>query len=266
MTKLVTVTIDDLGIAQVVLNRPDKLNALNMELFVQLNQTIKKLKKNKHLRAVIVSGQGNDFCTGLDIKNVMNNPLNAVKLLFKWWPGSANLAQKVSFGWRSLPVPVIMNIHGRCWGGGMQIALGGDFRIADVNASLSIMEAKWGLIPDMAGNTALRHLMPMDKALKLAMTGEKLTAQQAMENNLITQIAENSSEASYQLAKELIQTSPDVLAALKKLYRKHYSGTDGGMLAKESGYQIKILAGKNRIVASKKAQGKEADFVKRQPW
>ena len=262
----VTLEIDNLGIARVKLNRPDKLNALDMPMFKALVAVIKQIKKNKRVRVVIVSGNGEDFCSGLDIKAVMKSPLAAASLLLKWLPGNANLAQKVTSAWRKLPVPVIMAIHGRCWGGGMQIALGGDFRIACPDASLSIMEAKWGLIPDMAGNTALTRLMPIDQAMKLAMTAQTFTAPQGKEYQLLTQVEQDPEQAAYRLALELSERSPDVLAAIKKLYQKQWHNSERAMLATESWYQVKILTGANQKIAVAKAQGKDKEFKAAKKW
>ena len=262
----VTLTIKDCGIAEVKLNRPDKLNALDMPMFKAIDQTINKIKKNKSIRVVIVSGEGDDFCSGLDVKAVMKSPSAALKLLFKWLPGNANLAQKVTAKWRKLPVPVIMAIHGRCWGGGMQIALGGDFRIAHTDASLSIMESRWGLIPDMAGNTALTRLMPIDQAMKLAMTADTFTATQGKEYQLITEVSDEPIVAAKNLAEQLIKRSPDVLAALKKLYQKNWNGSERQMLANESWYQVRILSGKNQRIATAREQGKDKPYQVSKNW
>lgn len=262
----VNLTISDEGIAYVKLNRPDKLNALDMPMFKAINGTISKIKRNKSVRVVIVSGEGEDFCSGLDIKAVMKSPSAAVRLLFKWLPGNANLAQKVTARWRKLPVPVIMAIHGRCWGGGMQVALGGDFRIASPRASLSIMESRWGLIPDMAGNTALTRLMPIDQAMKLAMTAETFNAHEGLTHNLITEVNDDPEQAAKSLANQLIKRSPDVLAAIKKLYQNNWTKSERDMLGKESWYQIRILSGKNQKVAVAKEQGKNRDYLTPKNW
>ena len=255
--------IDEDGIADVTLNRSDKLNALDMAMFRAIDKTIKQIKKDKRIRAVILSGSGPDFCSGLDIKSVMKSPKNAISLLFKWWPGNANLAQRVTAKWRQLPVPVIVAIEGRCWGGGMQIALGADFRIAHPDASLSIMESHWGLIPDMAGNKVLSQHLPLDHAMKLAMTAEKLSGTQAQELGLVTEVADQPLERATALAETLIQTSPDVLAAIKKLYVNNWHKTETAMLAKESWYQVKILSGKNQKIASQRAMGKDKEYKTR---
>lgn len=262
----VELTINELGIAEVKLNRPDKLNALDMPMFKALSNVIKQLKNNKQVKAVIVHGAGDDFCSGLDVKSVMSSASNAFQLLFKWWPGKANLAQRVSSHWRKLPFPVIVAIHGRCWGGGTQIALGADFRIASPDADISIMESKWGLIPDMAGNKPLSQIMPLDQAMKLAMTAEQLSGEQALSLGLVTEVAEQPLEAARAFANQLLSTSPDVLAAIKKLYTHNWHRDESTLLRKESGYQIKILSGKNQRIATKKAMGKDAEYIKRKNW
>ncbi|GHB73911.1 enoyl-CoA hydratase [Psychrosphaera saromensis] len=262
----VTLNISDNGIATVSLNKPEKLNALDIEMFLAIKNTIKSLRKNRQIRVVILTGVGPDFCTGLDVKSVMSKPSSALKLLFKWLPGNSNLAQKVTSMWRELNVPVIAAIHGRCWGGGLQIALGADFRIAQLNSSLSIMESKWGLIPDMAGNTQIRKLMPIDVAMKLTMTAETLTADQALQYNLVTEVHDSALDRANELALKLIEKSPDVLAGVKKLFNQNWSRSDRTFFAKESWYQVKILAGKNQKIATRKALGKEAEYKARMHW
>jgi enoyl-CoA hydratase/carnithine racemase len=168
--------------------------------------------------------------------------------------------------WRELNVPVIAALHGRCWGGGLQIALGADFRIAQPDANLSIMESKWGLIPDMAGNTKIRKLMPIDVAMKLTMTAEVLSAEEALRYNLVTEVNDSALDRANELALTLINKSPDVLAGVKKLFNQNWSSSDRTFFAKESWYQVKILAGKNQKIATKKALGKDAQYKTRMRW
>ena len=162
MAERIRLKIED-GVASVRLARPDKRNALDLDMFEAIARTQRQLARERRLSVVILSGEGPDFCSGLDVKAVMGDSSAAVRLLFKWLPGQANLAQRVSVGWRRLPVPVIAAIHGRCWGGGLQIALGADFRVVHPEASLSVMEGRWGLIPDMGGTLALRDILPRDQ-------------------------------------------------------------------------------------------------------
>lgn len=238
------------GIAFVSLNRPDKYNALNYELFHEIDLCIKKLARDKTLTAVVLFGEGGNFSSGLDVKSVMSSPLDALKLLFKLLPGNANLAQRVSIGWRRLPVPVIAVLEGICYGGGMQIVLGADFRIAAPDCKMSIMEAKWGLVPDMAGLAGLRELMPRDQALMLTMSADVISAEQALSMNLVTKVAENPMAAATALASKLAQTSPDANAAIKRSISKSWSAPIRQLLGRESWYQVRLLLGKNRVIAA----------------
>lgn len=257
------------NIAHVSLNRLKKNNALDIPMFNAIRNTINQLKKDKQIRAVIVKGYGEDFCSGLDIKSVMKSRMDAVKLLFKWLPWQANLAQYVSTGWRSIPVPVIMAIHGRCWGGGLQVALGADFRIATPDASISIMEARWGLIPDMGGTLALKELIKLDVAKELAMTGKIINGEQALYHGLVTHIDENPSQRALELAQIISIHSPDAIAATKKLYNKSWWGKSAFALARESYYQIRILLGKNFRIKTYNQSNKDKqprEFISRKDW
>ncbi|WP_394204557.1 crotonase/enoyl-CoA hydratase family protein [Shewanella waksmanii] len=263
---LVTLEIQQ-GIAMVGLNRVDKYNALSFEMFTSIKKTIKKISQRRDVNAVVLFGHGDNFCSGLDVKSVMSSASQAVKLLFKWLPGNANLAQQVSIGWRRLPVPVICAIDGICYGGGMQIALGCDFRIASPNSRLSIMEAKWGLVPDMAGLVGLRELVGKDQAMLMTMTAEIYSGDEAKALGLVTLVDDKPLEAAQQLATKLIQTSPDANAAIKHSINRNWTTSIRRLLSRESRFQIGLLAGKNRVVAAKR-QGKHPDkaYLSRQSW
>lgn len=263
----VTLRIEN-NIAFVTLNRAKKHNALDMEMFKTIDKISRRLKQNREIRAVIVQADGEDFCSGLDIKSVMRSKSSALSLLAKWLPGQANLAQRVSYNWRKIPVPVIMVIQGRCWGGGLQIALGADFRFATPDASFSIMEGKWGLIPDMGANLALREIVAKDIALKLAMTAEVISAQTALDYGLITHVSDEPLQQAMHLAEQITERSPDAVAAVKKLYQQNWLKAEWRMLAKESYYQIKILLGKNQNRAVKKQLNPEKNisYLPRKKW
>jgi enoyl-CoA hydratase/carnithine racemase len=228
------------GIARVRLNRADKHNALDLEMYESIAATQKKLRTQRGLRVVILEAAGEDFCSGLDVKSMVSNRRAAIRLLWKWLPWKANLAQQVSVGWRRLPVPVIAAIQGRCWGGGLQIALGADIRIAHPAATLSVMEGKWGLIPDMGGTLALRELLQRDQAMQT--------------------ISPDVAQAAWQLAATLCERSPDALTAVKRLYRKSWHGSEGAALARETLYQWRVLAGKNQRIAVRRQRGEDLPY------
>lgn len=248
------------GIATVSLNRPDKLNAIDMQMFKELDNVSKYLKTQKSVRVVIVKGNGDSFCSGIDVKSVLSSAKNAKKLLFKWLPGLPNLAQRVCVNWRKLKVPVIMVLHGHCWGGGMQIALGGDFRIASPDTGLAVMENKWGLIPDMGGTLALRETIAVDHAMELAMTAKEVKADAALEMGLVSHVAEDPMAHAMELTNELKNRNPDTLAQIKGFYQKSWHKNDSSVLAGETIAQIKIIMGKNQriaVVRETKDPGKE---------
>ncbi len=253
--KYIKLHIDN-GVAQVVIDRPDKYNALNFAMFKELDNVISELRKNLTVNVVILSGAGGNFSSGLDVKSVIQSPIQPVKLLFKWLPGNANLAQRVSFGWRNLPIPVIAVLEGCCFGGGMQIALGADIRIAAEDAKLSIMEAKWGLVPDMAGLVSLRELIGKDQALLLTMTAKIMSAQESLEKGLITQIDSDPMQRALALASEIANTSPDANAAIKMSINRSWGASVRSLLSRESISQIRLLLGGNRIIAAKRQSHK----------
>ncbi|MFP9133788.1 crotonase/enoyl-CoA hydratase family protein [Shewanella algae] len=254
-------------LAIVSLNRPDKLNAINYTMFSELKAMARHLHRQRHLRAVILRGEGGQFSSGLDIKSVANSPWQALKLLFKLLPGNANLAQQVSVTWRELPVPVIAVLDGRCYGGGLQIALGADFRIAANDAELSIMEAKWGLVPDMGGLVSLREILAKDQALKLSMTAELIPASKALDLGLVTECCSDPLARAKELAAELNERSPDALAAIKLSINRSWNGSRRRLLARESWSQVRLLLGRNRAIAAVR-QGKDPEraFEPRRNW
>ncbi len=255
------------NIANVTLNRSDKLNALNFKMFKELDNVIKKIKKDKSIRAVVIRGKGTDFCTGLDIKTIINKPLDVVKLLFKWLPGNANLAQRVTLGWQDLPIPVIAQIQGRCWGGAMQIVLGADYRIAHTDSSLAIMESRWGLCPDMGASLQLAKLLPYDQALLLSSNAEPITASEAEKINLISLCTDNTEQQTQLLLNQLIAKSPDTLAAIKRLYQTSHGTNRRKTLARETFNQIKLLLKKNTKKAIKSsADNSNQNFSNRGIW
>lgn len=247
----VRVAVDERGVARVALTRADKHNGLDFEMIRALLAASKSLKRRRDLRAVILYAEGPSFCAGLDFKAVMGQPQKALLgylQLFKPW---RNDFQNVNLNWRDLPVPVIAAIHGNCFGGGIQLALAADFRIARPDAKLSVMEAKWGLIPDMGGMALLRDLLPRDLALELTMTGRVLSGEESLRLGLVTKLADDPFAAAETLADEILTRSPDSVAASKRLFEDAWHGSEYGALAAERRWQRKLLGSKNQRIAVK---------------
>ena len=267
MNNRITLTIEN-NIAYVMLARPEKLNAIDMAMFIAIDKTIQKLKKNRTIRAVVLSAEGEHFCSGLDVSSVMSSPINALKLLIKIRPWRSNLAQRVSTGWREIPVPVIAVVRGKCWGGGLQIALGADFVIAEPQAEFSIMESRWGLIPDMGGTLAFKERVPLATVKELAMTGKIISGEQAKTLGLINYIDNNPEQKAQTLIDSFVSQSPDSIAGCKKLYNKSWWSSAGWALWRESWYQIKIIAGKNSRIKqfNQRNPDKPKSFISRSRW
>lgn len=263
-------TTDTDGICNVVLNRPEKLNAVDMKMFEAIAQTAADLRSDKSVRAVILRGEGRAFCTGLDVKAILSNPHKQTERLLERPSGYGvsgneigNLAQDVSYLWRELPVPVICVLHGMCYGAGLQIALGADFRYATPDCKISIMETKWGLIPDMGAAIMLRELVRMDVAKELTMTGRIVSGEEAASLGLVTKVSEDPLHEAKAFAKELVKRSPDALASTKKLYQSTWMATEKECLEVETKLQRKLLASWNQLAASGRAFGWEVPYFQR---
>ena len=237
-------------VAYVTLNKPEKYNALCLQLMQELIAVAEELKANKKIRAVILSGAGKGFCSGLDIKGVMKSPGAGKKLMFKDNPEDQNIVQRVSLVWRELAVPVIASIHGVCYGGGFQIALGADFRFATTDARFSIMETKWGLIPDMGASITLPELIGIDVAKELTFTGRVFEAPEAKDLGVITRVAADPMQAAIEFASLIKERSPDAVMYGKKLFNETWMASDGIRLRKESEYQAAVMGKLNQLSAA----------------
>jgi enoyl-CoA hydratase/carnithine racemase len=273
----VTTTIDTAtGIAHVVLNRPEKLNALDLAMFEAISETAINLQADRSIRAVILSGNGRAFCTGLDIQSAMPDFKSSLGLSSssgKSWSQRllerpegqvANLAQDVGYRWRELNVPVIAALHGMCFGGGMQIALGADFRFATPDCKISIMEAKWGLIPDMSATVTLRELVRIDVAKELTMTAKTLTGVEAAELGLVTRVTDDPLQEAKDFAKRIVERSPDSISLSKKLYQSTWVAVpEDYCLTVETELQKQLLGSWNQIAAAGRSFGWKIPYFKR---
>ncbi|GAA1947335.1 crotonase/enoyl-CoA hydratase family protein [Nocardioides panacihumi] len=253
---LVTCTTTD-GIAQVRLARPDKLNALTLPLLDELVATASALRRDKTLRAVVIAGEGDSFCAGLDFATVLKKPGQVAKAFTpRPWRGT-NTFQEACWAWRRVPVPVIAAVHGHCLGGGVQIALAADFRFATADSTWSVLEGKWGIIPDMSGVQALSELVGIDTAKRLTMTAEMLTGEQARDLGLVTELVTGPDAdpvaAATAFAHELAERSPDALAAAKRLFNDTWHRSPRRTFARERIEQAFLLFGANTKIAREAA-------------
>lgn len=255
--QLVSCTVAD-GIARVCLTRPDKLNALTLQTLEELVTTAHRLRRDRTLRAVVVSGEGRSFCAGLDFASVLRRPTGvAAAFVPRPWRGT-NTFQEACWAWRRLPVPVIAAVHGHCYGGGLQIALAADFRFATPDSEWSVLEGRWGLIPDMSGIRSLAELVGIDTAKRLTMTARMLSGKEAHDLGLVTELAADPEEAALALARELAGRSPDALAAAKRLFDRTWTSSARTTFRRERAEQLFLLFASNTRAARKAAFEKVA--------
>lgn len=246
-------------VAYVTMVRTDKYNALDWDMLKALVDTAGKIGRDKTIRAVILQGEGKAFCSGLDFPSFTKKPSLMVRGFLKYGIRTTNLFQEVAWCWRRLPVPVIAVIHGYCYGGGVQIALGADFRFTTPDCEFSLLEAKWGLVPDMTGTVTLRELLPMDQAKLLVMTGRMFTGTEAAALSLVTAVSVNPLAQAERLIAEIKERSPDSVAATKQLFQETWVAGVRRAFSRESRIQLGLLLGKNQKIAVK------ANFKKEKP-
>ena len=241
------------GIAHVELARPDKLNALTLPFLRELLGAAHHVRRNKGVRAVVISGQGRSFSAGLDFGEVMKKPGSvAAAFLPRPWRGT-NIFQEACWAWRRVPVPVIAAVHGHCFGGGLQIALACDYRFTTPDAEWSVLEGKWGLIPDMSGIQSLKELVGMDVAKKLTMTAETFSGERAVELGIASETSDAPLAHAMELAAQLVERSPDQLAAAKRLINRSWTTSARTTFRRERAEQLFLLAAQNTAKARERA-------------
>ena len=258
MSDRVTIAIED-GIADVRLSRPEKMNALDPAMFVGLSEAGKQLMDDPSLRAVVLSGEGKAFCAGLDFmsfQGMASRPEDekaekAPGLLETAGTPHTSFAQYAAWVWNQVPVPVIAAIHGVAFGGGIQIALATDIRFATPDTRFSVMEIKWGLIPDMTGTQTLRHLVPLDVAKELTFTGRVLSGTEAAELGLVTHLCDDPRKDAFELAREIAGRSPSAIRAGKRLLDTNWNVSREEGLRLEAEIQRSLIGRPNQVEAVK---------------
>ncbi|NJM50542.1 MAG: crotonase/enoyl-CoA hydratase family protein [Sphingomonadales bacterium] len=247
MTARVTIDIQD-HIADVRFNRPDKLNALDREQIDAIIEAGKELSAAKGVRAVVLSGNGDAFCAGLDMS--LFQPGNAVTTnLTDRSHGNANIFQHIVLQWRRLPAPVIAAVHGACIGGGLQFASAADIRIVHPAAKMSIMEMRWGLIPDMGSYATWRNFVRDDVLRELTYTNRIFSGEEAGELGFASHLSDDPHAKAMELAREIAGKNPHAIQAAKRLINALPDMDEDAILMMESREQDGVASHPNQIEA-----------------
>lgn len=252
--------------AVVTLARPEKHNALDVAMFEAIIAASARVSAEPGVRAVVLHGQGPSFCSGLDIASVMAAGEGLDGLVGRLQERVPNWFQRAAYGWIEAPVPVIASVHGTCFGGGLQIALAADVRIAAPDARLSVMEVKWGLIPDMSITRTLPRVVGIDVAKELTYTGKVISGLEADKLGVVTRVDDDPLAAARALAGEIAGKSPDAVRGAKRLYDRAWTGSVEETLSLEAGTQLELIGSQNQLAAVAAGVTKEpAEFVDPDP-
>src|SRR4051812_5010651 len=248
MSERVRIEVAD-HVATVTLTRPDKHNALDGAMFEGIIGAAEEVAATPGVRAVVLHGEGPSFCSGLDVASLATGPISLDDILERSDGRRANIAQRPSTDWIDLPVPVVAAVHGNCFGGGFQLALGADLRIAAPDARLSVMEVKWGLVPDMGITSTLPRLARLDVAKELTFTGRVFSGSEGAELGVVTRVADDPLAAARELAAQIAERSPDAVRAAKRLYDTSWNAPVEEGLLLETELQVGLIGSPNQMAA-----------------
>lgn len=266
MSDRVQIDIDN-GVADVRLDRPDKMNALDTAMFMAIAEAGERVAGDPSVRAVVLSGEGRAFCSGLDFSSFQamagggdqDRADSGSGAIFDTSDRITHLGQQVAHVWQEVPVPVIAAVHGVALGGGCQIALGADLRICTPDARFSVLEIKWGLIPDMTGTWMLPRLVGLDVAKELTFTGRMVEGTEAVQLGLATRVSDDPKAAALALAQEIASKSPEAVRAAKRLLNDSGSVPIAEQFANERAEIGALIGSPNQVEAVM------AGFEKREP-
>ena len=249
-------------VATVTLNRPDKRNGLDLPMFEAIVEAGITVQANKAVRAVVLEGAGKAFCAGLDWNAFLSMGDAGQKLLARPDESPANLAQRVAWVWQEVDVPVICALHGVAFGGGLQIALGADIRIAHPETQLSVMEIKYGLISNMGASQTLIQLVRADALRELLFTGRIVQGAEAQSLGLVTRLHDSPGAEAQRLAREIASKSPSGVRAGKRLLRRALGATPRASFGLETELQLELLGSPNQMEAVMAVmQKREPEFI-----
>jgi enoyl-CoA hydratase/carnithine racemase len=260
----------DGGVAHVRLNRPEKKNALDADMFEGILAAARQVAADASLRAVVLSGAGDAFSSGLDVSSLgqmatgaLNPESDSIKAATRDLSrDGANRAQQLAWAWHELPVPVIAAVHGVAYGGGLHIALGADIRFISPEARLAFVEVTWGLVPDLSATQSLRRLVPLDVAKKLIFSGEAIDGRKAVALGLGTELSDQPLDDAMALARLIAQRSPDAIRAAKRVLNQSGLVPLAEGLANEMSASAGLMGGANQIEAVlSKLEKRPARFI-----
>ena len=256
----VSITYED-NIAQVTLTRGDKMNALDDAMFEAIVHAGEEVAASD-ARAVVLSGEGKSFCAGLDLASFAKmGQVDPTEWLMGRTHGDTNLMQEMALCWRRVPVPVIAALHGAVYGGGLQLALGADIRIAAPDAKLSLMEMKWGLVPDLGGMVLLPRLVRSDVLRQLTYTARPIQADQAERWGLVTSISDDPLTAALDMAADIAGKSPSAIRAAKRLIEVAETEERADVLMAESRESAGLIGQPDQMeVIAAQMQGRKPKF------
>jgi enoyl-CoA hydratase/carnithine racemase len=262
MSDRVTYTIEG-GVADVRLNRPDKLNALDPAMFEALADTGEALKNDPSVRAVVLSGEGRGFCAGLDFGSFQQmagaSDRSSVTDLSRRDGRITNRGQQAAYVWYEMPAPVIAAVHGACLGGGFQIALACDIRLVAPDVKMSVLEVRWGLSPDMTGTQLLPKVVGLDVAKELTFTGRMIDGEEAVRLGVATRVCDAPREDALVLAHEIAGKSPQAVKGAKALLNL------AGTVSLEEGFKAEERTISGLIGTPNQVEAVTAYFEKRAP-
>jgi len=266
MQDRVSITMLEDGIADVRLIRAEKMNALDPAMFAGITEAINTLKDMDGLRVVVLSGEGRAFCAGLDLSNFGKSEKkeggDPTSGLTPRVHGVSNGPQYVAYGWREIPVPVIVAGHGVVFGGGLQIFSGADVKFIHPETRCAVMEMKWGLVPDMAGYPLWRGNVRDDVLRELTYTNREFTGAEAVEMGFATHVSENPHDDAMALAKIIALKNPEAVRGAKRLFAMTSHASDEELLQAESVEQDQIIRKPNQMEAVMASmQKRKPEFV-----
>jgi enoyl-CoA hydratase/carnithine racemase len=251
MTDRVSLHIDG-HVADVRLTRGDKMNALDPAMFAAIGGVIDQLFHRTDVRCVVLSGEGRAFCAGLDMASMAAGGSGTGSVTGSVTGATRNeqgsiLPQHVTWGWRQLPMPVIVAVHGVAFGGGFQIMTGADIRLVAPDTRFAIRELHWGIVPDMAGWPIWRGLVRDDVLRELVYTAREFDANEALRHGFITRVEADPHAAAMTLAREIAGKNPHAIRAAKRLANAAHDLEPRAMLEMETDEQMKLIGKPNML-------------------